>query len=904
MARRSRAISVPPLHMNPLLLRASLRYLLRHPWQIGLCVLGVALGVAVVVAIDLANASASRAFALSTESVTGRATHQIVGGPSGLPEDLYRQIRVDLGLREAAPVVEGYVRATDLGDLTLRLLGVDPLAEGPFRPYLAGAVGGRAESDLSALLSEPGAVLLAEETAARFGIVPGAAVTLQIGAERRLVRVIGLLRPADDLSRRAIETLLISDIATAQELLGMVGRLSHIDLILSGGAGGPGLDRLAAILPPGAELTTAAARSSALEQMTRAFALNLSALSMLALIVGMFLIYNTVTFSVVQRRPLLGTLRCLGVTRRQVGALVLGEAALVSLLGALLGLGLGVILGRGLVALVTQTINDLYFVVTVRELSLDPAVLLKGFALGVLASLASAAVPAWEATNTPPRTVLRRSSAEDLVRRAVPRAALVGVLLLLVGAGLLVVEPGALAPRPPSALTPNPAPAEGGAVGEGIWGTPAVSGDSTRSLSAAFGGLFALVIGAALIAPAMTVGLMALARPVAGRLFGLLGRMAARDVVASLSRTAVAVAALMVAVSVTIGVGVMVGSFRGTVISWLEQSLVADVYIAPPSNSANRVDTTFDPALADELAALSGVAGATRFRNVQVQTAIGPVTLVATDPANPRGRGALRFRAGGTTEAWEAWEQAGAVFISEPLAYRSGLGVGDSLTLRTDRGPRGFPIVGVYDDYASDRGIIRMHARTYRALWDDRALSSLAIFAAPGQDVDALVERLRAQVAGRADLVIGSNQALRVGTLAVFDRTFAITAVLQLLATIVAFIGILSALMALQLERSRELGVLRANGLTPGQLWGLVLGQTGLLGLSAGLLAIPLGLALATALVYVINRRSFGWTLDLSLEPALFAQALLVALVAALLAGVYPAWRMSRASPAAALREE
>lgn len=880
--------------MNRLLFRASLRYLLRHPWQIGLCVLGVALGVAVVVAIDLANASASRAFALSTESVTGRATHQIVGGPSGLPEDLYRRVRVDLGLREAAPVVEGYVRATGLGDLTMRLLGVDPLAEGPFRPYLAGAVGGRAESDLAALLAEPGTALLAEQTAARFGIAPGATVMLQIGAERRPVRVIGLLRPADDLSRRAIETLLISDIATAQELLGMVGRLSHIDLILSEEAGGPGLDRLAAALPPGVELTTAAARSSALEQMTRAFALNLSALSMLALVVGMFLIYNTVTFSVVQRRPLLGTLRCLGVTRGQVGALVLGEAALISLAGALLGLGLGVILGRGLVVLVTQTINDLYFVVTVRELSIDPGVLLKGFALGVLASLASAAVPAWEATTTPPRTVLRRSSAEDMVRRAVPRAALVGLALVALGAGLLLVEPGALSPdRSPT-----------GSGGEGIWGAPEAAGGSALGLSVAFGGLFTLVIGAALIAPALTVGLMALARPVAGGLFGILGRMAARDVVAALSRTAVAVAALMVAVSVTIGVGVMVGSFRGTVISWLEQSLVADVYVAPPSNSANRVDTTFDPALADELAALEGVAGATRFRNVQVQTAIGPVTLVATDPANARGRGALRFRAGGAAADWEAWERDGAIFISEPLSYRSGLGVGDRLRLTTDRGPRDFPIAGVYDDYASDRGIIRMHARTYRALWDDRALSSLAIFAAPGQDVDALVERLRAQVAGRADLVIGSNQALRTGTLAVFDRTFAITAVLQLLATLVAFIGILSALMALQLERSRELGVLRANGLTPGQLWGLVLGQTGLLGLAAGLLAIPLGLALAAALVFVINRRSFGWTLDLSLDPALFAQALLVALAAALLAGIYPAWRMSRASPAAALREE
>jgi putative ABC transport system permease protein len=213
-------------------------------------------------------------------------------------------------------------------------------------------------------------------------------------------------------------------------------------------------------------------------------------------------------------------------------------------------------------------------------------------------------------------------------------------------------------------------------------------------------------------------------------------------------------------------------------------------------------------------------------------------------------------------------------------------------------------VLAVFYDYSSDRGIIRMPYAAYRAAWDDPAISSLALYAAPGVDVDALVQRLRAVAAGQGDLIVNANRALREGTLAVFDRTFAITSVLQALATIVAFIGILSALMALQLERARELAMLRANGLTPGQLWGVVLTQTGLMGLTAGLLAMPLGLALALVLVYVINRRSFGWTLDLSLDPSLFVQALLVAGIAALLAGIYPALKMSRTSPALALREE
>ncbi|HMQ30750.1 MAG TPA: ABC transporter permease, partial [Chloroflexaceae bacterium] len=510
-----------------LLLRTSLRYLARHPWQFGLCILGVALGVAVVVAIDLANASARRAFALSAESVAGRATHQIAGGPSGLDEPLYTRLRVERGLRASAPVVEGYVQAPALGDRTMQLLGVDPLAEAPFRAYLGGQ-GAGPRADLAALIAEPGTALLSEETARRAGVAPGQTLTLRVGARLVDVRVVGLLRPSDDLSRRALESLIIADIATAQELLGLVGRLSRIDLILPADPAAE-LAALREALPPGAEVAPAAARTNALEQMTRAFELNLTALSLLALIVGMFLIYNTITFSVVQRRPLLGTLRCVGVTRGQIAALVLAEAAAISLVGSLLGLALGVLLGRGLVGLVTRTITDLYFVVTVRGLSVEPGVLLKGLLLGVGATLAAAAVPALEAPLTPPRTVLRRSSVEDRARRLAPRLALLGLLVLAAGVGALVVPEGA---------------ASAGAGAQQAAPLPLVLG---------FVALFAIVIGAALLTPLLTVGLMRLARPGLGAAFGLLGRMAARDVEATLSRTAVAVAALMIAVSVTIG---------------------------------------------------------------------------------------------------------------------------------------------------------------------------------------------------------------------------------------------------------------------------------------------------------------------------------------------------------------
>jgi putative ABC transport system permease protein len=850
------------------LLKTSWRHLLRHPWQFGLAVIGVALGVAVVVSIDLANESARQAFALSTETIAGRATHQITGGPAGLDEAVYHGLRTDLGVRASAPLVEGYASMRDQAGLTLHVLGVDPLAEPPLRSFTGSAA---TESDSAvpvAFFLRPGAALLAAPTARDYGIADGDTLTLMIGGRPVQAQVVGLIEPQDEASRRALDGLMVVDIATAQEWFGKLGRLDRIDLLLPEGAAGEAeLRRIEAFLPAGALVETPERRTNAIQQMTAAFELNLLALSLLAMVVGMFLIYNTITFSVVQRRGQIGTLRCLGVTRGQVFALVLGEALLVGVIGALAGLALGVALGRGLVGLVTQTINDLYFAVTVRSVEIGGWPLAKGFALGLGATLVAAALPAAEATGTPPRTVLRRSSYEERVRRLVPVLAGAGCLLLAAGAGLLALP--------------------------------------SRDVVLGFAGLLLLVLGAAALTPAGTLALMRLARPAMGASFGLLGRMAARDVTASLSRTSVAVAALMIAISVTIGVGLMVGSFRSTVVSWLDSTIRADVFVSAPSASANRLDQPLPPEVAEALIAAPGVERARRYRSVTVPSEYGPLLTIALDVAEPD-RAAFQWVGREPEEVWTAFA-AGDALISEPLAYRHGLEVGDTLRLLTDRGEREFRVAGVFYDYGSDQGVAMLALERYRELWDDARLSSLGLYAEPGRDVDTLVRELRLVAGGQGGetpVEIRSNRTLRETSLEIFDRTFAITAVLQLLATFVAFVGILAALMALQLERARELGVLRANGLTPGQLWGLVLGQTGLMGLAAGLLAIPVGVMMAAVLVYVINRRSFGWTLLFQLDGALFAQAVGLAVAAALLAGLYPAWRMGRSSPALALREE
>jgi len=858
-----------------LLWRSSRRHLARHPWQIGLATLGVALGVAVVVSIDLANASARRAFSLSTEAVTGRTTHQIVGGPEGLPDDVFRRLAVDAGLAgelPMAPVVEGFgaIRGKP-GEPAriIRILGVDPFSEQPFRPYLNGSAGGDRRTrgfsvDLAPLLTRPRAGVLSAATALELGVRPGGTFRLRVGGEPREVDLVGVLEPADESTRRGLADLLVMDIAAAQELLGRAGQIDRIDLIIPEGAAGERLlARAAAVLPSGARILRAEALSRSTEEMTRTFRTSLSAMSLLALVCGAFLIYNTMTFSVVQRRTQIGILRALGVTRDQVFALVLAEAAAVALVGTAVGLGAGVFLGRELVRLVTQTINDLYFVLSVRELAVPPLTLAKGAALGIGATLLATLAPAAEATQAPPRAVLTRSALEARLRKALPRAAAIGFGLLLLGGALLALPAG---------------------------------------LTMGFTGLFGVILGCALLAPGATVVLMRLLRVPMGALFGVLGRMSANGVVAALSRTAVAIATLVIAVSVTVGVGVMIGSFRQTVVRWLEASLRDDVYATVPSRGGGFAGVDLDPEVVRRVSALPGIEAVHTIRRVEIPTEEGPIRLIVLG-IDLHGLSRYELQQGDPDEVWPAFLNEGAIVVSEPFSRRFKVDAGDSFRLPTGRGARTFRIAGVYTDFTSNQGLVMMSRTTYQRFWSDRQLSGFSLALAPGVDPDRTIERLRT-VAGGEALIARPNRALKRISMEIFDRTFRITAVLRLLAGLVAFIGVLSALMALQLERSRELGVLRANGMTPGQVWQLVTSQTGLMGLVAGLLSIPVGLTLAAILIFVINRRSFGWTIHLEVSPEILLEALLLALAAALLAGLYPAWKMARTSPAVALREE
>ncbi|MCX7977287.1 MAG: ABC transporter permease, partial [Bellilinea sp.] len=538
------------------LVQIAVQTLIRRKWQSLLILLGVALGVAVMVSIDLANASASRAFELSTEVITGKATHQIVSSGTAIREEEYVRLRRAGVLRVAAPIVSEYVSIPAVKGQAFQLLGIDPFVDRAFRDYWTpDSFSGQA---FYYLLTKPGAVMISSNLAERLGVDSGDEVSIEVAGKQQSVWIAGILMPEDRLAARSLEGVLLADIATVQEISGKIGYLDRIDLIITT-ANPAEVEKIEEQLPPELRIESVEARQGSIRQMTEAFQLNLSALSLLALVVGLFLIYNTMTFSVVQRRDLFGVMRSLGVTRREIFLLVSGEAFLIGLIGSGLGILLGILMGRNTVGMVSQTINDLYFTTTVQSVGIPIESLLKGGVVGVLATLGAAIPPALEAASVEPRLALSRSGLERKAKSAV---------WLLSGGGLLLVSAGYVVFQIPN-----------------------------HSLLFGFGGTFLVVVGLALFAPVLMKLFLGSIRPLFGNVFGFLGKMAPGNLLNSLSRTAVAVSALMVAVAVTIGVSLMIDSFRFTVTQWLEQTLQGDVYISVPGFNANSSLLPIDPSV-------------------------------------------------------------------------------------------------------------------------------------------------------------------------------------------------------------------------------------------------------------------------------------------------------------------
>ena len=833
----------------------------RRPWRLVVTVIGVAAGIAAVVSTVAASRAAIASFAEGVEEVAGTARLEVTR-PGGLPEELLGELRPLAGDALIVPVVEESVLMVELED-GVRLLGVDVLLDGQVRPVLDGD---DRPPDLEQFLLGFG-VLISRQLAERLAVVPGDRLTVSADGRPRSIEVTALFE-ADGLSA-VWERVVVMDVAAAQELLGRVGRLDRIELVPRVGVD---LDRLREgamqLIPPGTAVDEPSARRRFAEQMLASLRFNLVALSAISLLVGGVLVATTLATSVVQRRYVVALLRSLGASRRQVASAVLAEALLIGGLGGVLGVAAGFGGARLALASVRFTVASVVRGIPASEIRFNPQLALLGLLVALATSLAAAVLPLLEVTTIPPLQGLRPAAP-----RRMPTRTRITVAAVLVVIGLAAAM-----------LTRAPA----------LWDLP------VAALLAALLVMSAILVGSgALLDSLARVGHLPLAR------VGLVAvQLASAALSAGRRRAAWAAGSVGVAVALAVAIATMVTSFRSTVESWTEAGLRADVWVRPLAAATGVWVGRLDPEIVTIAEELFGPETVDPFYSQTISYRGRPVSFAgaAFDVVQHFGSVPFPGRDSGAVFA-EALARGGAV-VNEPFATRFGVAEGDRLRLELPSGVLEPEVIGVFRDYSRSHGLVVVDRKDFLRFFPNRGPDDMALFLPPDADAAAARQLMLDAVQGRFLVEALLNRQLKGAVLDAFERTFAITTAMYLVAAVVAVVAVAAVLFTLVGERRRELATVRAVGGSRLQLMMMVVAEAGLLGVAAAGAGAFAGLVVGVILVKVVNLQSFGWSLQLVLPWRSLIEMAVWVVSACLIAGLPPAVIASRLQPATVLREE
>ena len=835
------------------LYRLIVRPLATDPLRALLTVAAVALGVAVIVAVDLASEASMGSFRSSLESLQGSASYEITQ-VGGIPETAYGELaRLEEPL-EFSPRIESFALVPATGE-QVPLFGVDLVGDARFR-----GAGALRRPDLAGPIGESSAWV-----SASLGIAPGETLEIVVGDRRLTLDVQGVL----DASVTA-GSFVVMDIAPAQRALGRIGWLDRIYVYAREDGRGErdGHAALAPLLPPAASILPAGTGTEDSRRMLGAFRWNLRMMSYATILVGAFLIYNTVSAYIVRRRQQIGIVRAVGASRAMVRAAFLFEGVVFGVLGVAAGLVLGRLLAIGALDAVGQTVSSLYVSSTPGEIAFRPWTVGVAVVSGIGVSVLSAWWPAREAAGVAPTEAMAAATLDYRVHSAGPRLTVAAVALAVLAAVCTIVPPVERVP---------------------------VGG---------YAALVCLIGAAAMISPRMSTAVLALCDRWLATRFGAVPRIAARGLAASLGRTSVIVTAMAVATALIVGMAVMVGSFRETVVVWVEHRLQADFYVSPAGGGGRGAPATMNENVAARLESVSGVLDVGRYRTYPIRHGGVPATLGLADVALYHRHSGIEFLDGPAPEAiWPRLAAGDGVIVSELFSDRHGVGTGDIVRLPLGVEGVELRVAGVFYDYSGDRGFVIGDRSALLPYLPDRRVSSLGIYLEPGADLETSREALVRALAG-LEMVVTPSRTLRVRSIEIFDRTFAITWALEAIAILVAILGMAEALLNLVFDRRVELAQLRMQGASMGQIRGLVLVQAGLLGLAACALGLVLGAAWSQVNLLVIHKQSFGWSVQLDWPVAFLAGALGLVLAASVASGLYPARVGARLDPVETLRGE
>lgn len=858
-----------------LLRRISLKHIRLQKARTLIAVCGIALGVASMVSIDIVNKSVLRSFEDSINRVAGKAALQVTGADSGFPEEMIDRIQNVTGVEFALPVIETIANFSEGTGRSFMILGVDSLQDHQIRSYKL--------TDESADIPDPllflaksDSILLTKAMAAREGIKIDDAIRIQTVEGIKTFYVRGLLNP-DGPAGASGGDIAVMDLYAVQKVFGKEGKVDRVDVSFL-----PGMDldvmkeRIQASLPEGYYVDTPSGRTRQIETVTMRFTRSLGLISFMALFVGMYLIYNTVAISVVQRRREIGILRALGCARGQIIALFLGETALLSGLASLLGIGLGIVFAQLTVGVVAQSLTDLAVRASVAELVFSWRDLGVDAGLGIAASLIAALFPAFSGARITPVSAIRKLPYSDDGFLLSMKIKIASAFFILASISIFLV-----------------------------YKTAAATSD-IRSSGAVFLTMVFLLLGLSLATPVFLRRFMMVFHRYLSSRLGAVGRLAGLNLQKNISRNAVAVAAVFYGIALFVGSSGLINSVRLSLIDYIDSIVRADILISSghPLASGGSTNIPMPMGMLKEIEKVPGVLSAEPFRKVFLNYKGNRVLLEMFDVALRMEYCPAMIAQGSREDMQRLLPGKDNVVVNEGFAARYRVKPGDSVVLPTPNGPVRFGVAAVIVAYDSDSGTIWMDINTFERHWQDGLADMFEARIKPGADLDGVREAILQQFGKDRKLFVLPAHEFRQEIRKMLDRTFVVNNAVIVITLIIAGFGIIVTLLASVLERTRELGLLRSIGMKRSQVAGVVILESMLIGAAGGLVGAATGILIGWLDVEVFFRIDFGADITYHIHVLSIVLAVALAVALSALAGLYPAWRAAKTNITEALSYE
>ena len=825
-------------------------YFRRHVLRTLLTTAGIVLGVAVFVGMHAANQSVLFAFSRTVDRIAGKTELQVTAAETGFPEEVLDTVQSAASVRVAVPVIEAVVDTNLKGQGSLLVLGIDMTGDRSLRDYDLESGDDAVVDDPLVFLAQPDSIIVSNEFAGRNRLSVGQRLTLGTVEGEKPFTIRGVMK-ASGLTSAFGGNLAIMDVYAAQKMFGRGRSFDRIDLAVKPGRSiGEAQRELTALVGPGFQIDPPSGRGQQFEAMLTAYSMGVNISSAFALFIGMFIIYNSFSIAVIQRRSEIGILRALGATRRQIRWLFLGESAVTGLIGSIGGVAFGVLIAHAIAASIGTLIADVYGVAQrTDEIARTPGLLAIAVAIGITTSMVAAAIPAMNAARVDPVQALQKGKYQVL---SAGESRLRAILALVLGLVSVVC------------LT------------------------TAGSRPVFYVGYFLAIVVALLLSPLLALTLARALRPMLKWVRPVEGALAADSLIQSPRRTSASVAALMLSLALVVAFAGMARASYDSIIDWMNATLNPDLFVLPSPNIVVRT-IRFPPAMAGQLAAIPGIRRVQMVRDARVVFRRTPVMVVAVEMKSVAETVTRMPVEGDPDEMYRRAAAAEGLIVSDNLAELQHLRVGDTLEVPAPNGVLRLPLVGIVVDYSDQQGTILMDRSLFVRYWNDDTVNIFRVYVTPGAHVPDVRQRILETFAGQRQVFVLTNGELKAYILKITDQWFGLTSVQIAVAVLVAILGIVNTLTVSITDRRRELGVLQAVGGLHAQIRRTIWIEA----LSIGVLGLALGYALGAVNLYyilqIVHHDIAGLRLDYEFPVGTVVALIPAILGAAFVAAIWPA---------------